>query len=148
LFVGAVGMLAYAIVLIVEFLQNPSSPALLVLAALPGLISAAGFRCALAGAITDDQGLTIRNPRHTCRLGWEEIDHFSIERGGFTWGTATAHLRNGREVRIWGIQKPNAMTRPTNNDAEYLVSVLNSSLERARQREGAAGSAGTVAEHG
>jgi hypothetical protein len=125
--------LVVAVFFLVIYAQDPGSPGVLAFVAVPSVVSACFFRCAFAAAVVDKTGVKIRNPWRTSEFSWAEVDHFSVERRGFTWGVGVAHLRDGRAVKIWAIQKPNAMTRPNNDAAEGLIENLNRRLQRATE---------------
>jgi hypothetical protein len=130
--------LVVAVFFLVIYAQDPGSTGVLAFVAVPGVVSAFFFRCAFAAAVVDKRGVKIRNPLRTFDFSWAEVDHFSVDRRGFTWGVGVAHLRDGRQVKIWAIQKPNAMTRPNTDAAEGLVENLNRRLQRATEARPAA----------
>jgi hypothetical protein len=125
------------------YATDKTHPGFLGLAAANALVAAGFLRVGVCDAFYDDRGLRVRNPLRTISVPWDQIESFSLSRKGFTWGTAAVRRRDGKEIRIWAIQKPNASTRPNNTNAEELIDALNERLAAARQhgREGSAASA-------
>jgi hypothetical protein len=76
--------------------------------------------------------VTIRNPVHTTKVACEEIALFEVGPHGLYPKVAVARLRDGRDIRIFGIQGPNPVSRPGNRDAETLVARLNERLAAGR----------------
>jgi hypothetical protein len=103
------------------YATDKTHPGFLGLAAANALVAAGFLRVGVCDAFYDDRGLRVRNPLRTISVPWDQIESFSLSRKGFTWGTAAVRRRDGKEIRIWAIQKPNASTRPNNTNAEELI---------------------------
>jgi len=77
------------------------------------------------GCLPTEAGVLIRGFRRTKLVDWDDISQFSLGRAGWTPRVGLVHLRDGRVVRITGIQAPNVGSRA---NAEALIAALNLEL--------------------
>ena len=99
-------------------------------AAVLGLASAWLYiaRVARASVRACDDGLVIRNPLRTVRVGWCEIESFEAHLGMGGVQPRVA-LRDGRKVALWAVQSPRRRLRQADDTATRAVSRLNRLLE-------------------
>ena len=99
-------------------------------AAVLGLVSAWLYigRMARASVRACDEGVVIRNPLRTVRVGWREIESFET-RVGMGGVQPRVALRDGRIVAMWAVQSPRRRLRPADETAIRAVSRLNRLLE-------------------
>jgi hypothetical protein len=90
------------------------------------------FRVAGSGVRALPDVVRIVNPFATRTVPWSEVRRFDVEPWSFFPGMGTVILRNGRAIRVFGIQAPHPMIRPGDRHAEDLMAELNGLLsERA-----------------
>jgi hypothetical protein len=90
------------------------------------------FRVAGSSVRAVGDAVRIVNPFATRTLAWTEVRKFDVQPWSFFPGVGTVLLRNGRTIRVFGIQAPHPMIRPTDRHAEEMVAELNDLLaERA-----------------
>ena len=90
-------------------------------------------RMARASVRAGDDGVVIRNPLRTVRVGWREIESFEAPLGIGGVQPRVA-LRDGRTVAMWAVQSPRRRLRSADDTATRAVSRLNRLLEE-RQRD-------------
>ena len=85
-------------------------------------------RMARASVRAGDDGVEIRNPLRTVRVGWPEIESFEARpaMGGVQPRVA---LRDGRTLVMWAVQSPRRRLRPADDTATRVVGRLNRLLE-------------------
>ena len=117
--------------------------AAIVLLARPGLESGiaaaiamlggiAALRFGQAAAITDTEGVTVRQTFRSVHVPWSDIMRFRLKRRGLFPLIGILERTDGHEVPIYGIQAPNPTTRPENMDAQRVVLELNLELAAAK----------------
>jgi hypothetical protein len=74
------------------------------------------------------RGIVVVNPLTTRRIPWEAIHRFDVEPWITMPGVGTVYLRNGRAVRVFGIQAPHPFFRPRDTHAYDLADELNALL--------------------
>jgi hypothetical protein len=90
------------------------------------------FRVAGSGVRPLPEAVRIVNPFGTRTIRWSEVRRFDVEPWSFFPGMGRVLLRNGRAIRVFGIQAPHPMIRPGDRHAEEMMSELNGLLaERA-----------------
>ena len=99
-------------------------------AAVLGLVTAWLYigRIARASVRACDDGVVIRNPLRTVRLGWREIESFET-RLGMGGVQPRVALRDGRKVALWAVQSPRRRLREADDTATRAVTRLNRLLE-------------------
>ena len=99
-------------------------------AAVLGLVSGWLYlgRMARASVRAGDEGLVIRNPLRTVRVGWREVESFDA-RVGMGGVQPRVALRDGRIVVMWAVQSPRRRLRQADDTAIRAVSRLNRLLE-------------------
>jgi Bacterial PH domain len=99
-------------------------------AAVLGLVSGWLYlgRMATASVRAGDEGLVIRNPLRTVRVGWREVESFDA-RVGMGGVQPRVALRDGRIVVMWAVQSPRRRLRQADDTAIRAVSRLNRLLE-------------------
>jgi hypothetical protein len=99
-------------------------------AAVLGLVSGWLYlgRMARASVRAGDEGLVIRNPLRTVRVGWREVESFDT-RVGMGGVQPRVALRDGRIVVMWAVQSPRRRLRQADDTAIRAVSRLNRLLE-------------------
>jgi hypothetical protein len=86
------------------------------------------FRVAGSGVRARPDVVRIVNPFATRTVRWSEVRRFDVEPWSFFPGMGTVILRNGRAIRVFGIQAPHPMIRPGDRHAEDLMAELNGLL--------------------
>ena len=104
-------------------------------AAVLGLASAWLYvgRMARASVRAGDEGVVIRNPLRTVRVGWPEIESFET-RLGMGGVQPRVSLRDGRRVVMWAVQSPRRRLRPADETAIRAVARLNRLLDERHPR--------------
>jgi hypothetical protein len=90
------------------------------------------LRAARAGAFVTRDGVRILNPLRTHFIPWNRIDSFSLRRWGLAPLMGHVNLKDGTSTHIFGIEAPNALTRPRNQSAQRLIAELNEILNEVR----------------
>jgi hypothetical protein len=83
-------------------------------------------RLARCRAVVTDTHLVVVNPLTTRRIPWPEIARFALGASGIYPAVGQAFLRNGRRIRIWGIQSRNPLVWGRDSSAERLIQSLES----------------------
>ena len=122
---GVMGLLLLAFAVVAE-----ESVVVRAGAAALGLASAWLYvgRMARASVRACDDGVVIRNPLRTVRVGWREIEAFET-RPGMGGVQPSVALRDGRKVAMWAVQSPRRRLRQADETATRVVSRLNRLLE-------------------
>jgi hypothetical protein len=122
---GVMGLLLLAFAVVAE-----ESVVVRAGAAVLGLVSAWLYvgRMARASVRACDDGVVIRNPLRTVRVGWREIEAFET-RPGMGGVQPSVALRDGRKVAMWAVQSPRRRLRQADETATRVVSRLNRLLE-------------------
>jgi hypothetical protein len=90
------------------------------------------LRAARAGAYVTQEGVRILNPLRTRFIPWNRIEGFSLRRWGLAPLMGHVDLKDGTSLHIFGIEAPNALTRPRNQSAQRLIAELNEMLDAVR----------------
>ena len=83
-----------------------------------------GYRCARAGVLAGPSDVIVRNPTRSYRVGWDEIESFSVEPAGL-WTQAYLHMKDGSSIPIYGIQGQQPRLFPRSTWAVKPVQELN-----------------------
>ena len=86
------------------------------------------FRVAGSGVRPLPHAVRIVNPFATRTVRWSDVRRFDVEPWSFFPGMGTVVLRDGRSIRVFGIQAPHPMIRPGDRHAEDLMAELNGLL--------------------
>jgi hypothetical protein len=86
------------------------------------------FRVAGSGVRALPHAVRVVNPFATRTIHWSDVRRFDVEPWCFFPGMGTVILRNGRAIRVFGIQAPHPMVRPGDRHAEDLMAELNGLL--------------------
>jgi hypothetical protein len=86
------------------------------------------FRVAGSGVRALPHAVRVINPFATRTIRWSDVRRFDVEPWSFFPGMGTVFLRNGRAIRVFGIQAPHPMIRPGDRHAEDLMAELNGLL--------------------
>jgi hypothetical protein len=70
----------------------------------------------------------VRNPFATRSLRWSEIESFSLGRYAVFTGMATASLRDGSRLPLFGVRAVESMFNPGDRQAQDIVDRLNAAL--------------------
>jgi hypothetical protein len=91
-------------------------------------------RLARCRAVVTDAHLVVVNPLSTRRIAWPEIAGFALGASGIYPAVGQAILRNGRRIRIWGIQARNPLVWRRDSSAERLIQSLEADREARTAR--------------
>lgn len=132
--VAAFGLAVFCLAIAIQAIVEEKPAAFVFLFAMGVLFVFPIVRASRARAVVEGDMLTVFNVFSTTRVKADEIIEFRLgpNRPTFFYGAAAAELRNGEELIIFGIQTPNAATRPNDSSAQKLVDQLNQWLLDAK----------------
>lgn len=89
------------------------------------------WRVAGSGIRAADDGITVVNPLRTQRVSWSQIREFEVEPWALLPGIGTVRMLDGSVIRVFGIETPHPLLRPTDMHAYELMDELNGLLAEA-----------------
>lgn len=99
-----------------------------------GFFAILAVRLALVSVTANSEGVCIRGFVRTRRLGWSEIDHFSLGRLGLFPAVGIAYRKQGRPIAMTAIELAKVTTRKERAITQGMIDELNQML--AEQQAG------------
>lgn len=90
-----------------------------------GLLALLAVRQALWSVTATAEGVRIRGVIYTHRLGWSEIDHFSLGHLGLFLAVGIAHRKQGRPLAMTAIELAKITTSKERAKTQGMIDELN-----------------------